>query len=656
MRYIDMPAKVIGGTVTSAIGLDMWPYDDGSNDPYWEGGSKPRAYRWEIVMDVTPQQHSSHRTRRPYWYDGTDISVGCYIASQTNGIALEIVSILEKTPTMVRCIVEDVLRYNTFRDPRGQGSGIFSTPAVSIVFETNESGFPVVDPIPATGVGELFYPNLMSRFENVDQNFNFMLYKPNHGFEVDDLISADSVNHTFVKSDSSHPYVIGKVTYTEFGPDHFMLSPIQKVDSKLPSLPGNVGDVLYVSKDVPGQYSLTGLQPVLVKLRDNTTSWVIGKKTGVTTEVGNTFEVNRIRCTVGGTGSPQDFVDAVNQFTLSHKVTATLVLSETDVSTSLPLFYGEPAFDLTTGAKPTAIINGVVVEFITTDMGMQQYGVGYCLEEDMVSDINSYNIPNVVASYSNNKITIKNLTGGEIRIENGLGDSSGVMFAGNNSASGLVEYTAASSNKVVRLDADDARAIDLLDVSGTTIDDFGLFSVENGKKAAAMFIEQGIRKADTYVVATIAARDSLNVMFGDQCFVENKGNDEWGHYIYTLDDVWVKIADKDSSETDSQTASVEITAGGDIYGEIHKISNGRRVTFVTVNVLEPFDGPATVEVGDNAIFDRLMGADQSDLNSVGSYSTTPSFVYSTGSDVGIVFNFNPAGSVTGRAKVAISYT
>lgn len=656
MRYIDIPAKVISGTVFSSIGLDLWPYNDGSGDPFWEGGSSPRSYKWEIVISVEPQTHSSHRTRRPYMYDGTDISVGNYVASQQDGTALEIVSILEKTPTMIRCVVEDVMRYNTFRDSKGSGNGIFPTPSSVIVFEINETGFPVVDPIPATGVGSFFYPNLMSRFENIDQNFNFMLYKPMHGFKVDDLISADSVNNTFVKSDSKHPYVIGKVTYTEFGPDYFMISPIQKVDSKLPMLPGEVGGVLYVSTTNPGEYALTGLQPVMIKLRDNTRSWTVGNVSGATTAVGSSFELNKVLCTVGGTGSTQDFVDAVNAFTALHKVTASMVLSETKVSSTLPLFYGEPAFDLTTGSVPTAIINGTVVEFKTTDSGMMQYGIAYCLEEDMVVDINAANIPNILATYTNNTITLVNSVGGEIRIENGVGDVGGVMFAGPNSASGMVEYTAPSTNQVVRLDADDARAIDLLDVYGSAVTDFGLYSVENGNKAAGMFIEQGIRKADTYVVATIAARDSLNTLFGDQCFVENKGNGEWGHYIYTLDNEWVKIADKDSSETDSQTASVEITAGGSTYGEIHKVSNGRRVTFVTVTVLEPFDAPAYVTVGDNAVFDRLMGADQSDLSSIGSYSTTPSFVYSTGGDVSIIFDFNPAGSTTGRAKVAISYT
>lgn len=656
MRYIDIPAKVIAGTMSSVVGLEEWPYDDGSNDPYWSGGSKPHSYRWEVVVEVTPQQHSSHRTRRPYLYDGTDISVGCYLSNQQDGVTVEIVSILEKTPTMIRCIVEDTLRYNIFRDPTGFGNGIFRAPAMVVIFETNESGSPVVDPIPPSGVGSLFYPNLMSKFENMDQNFNFMLHKPSHGFKVDDLISADYENNTFVKADSDHPFIIGKVTYTEFGPDDFMVSPLQKVDSKLPYLPGEVGDVLYVSNTTPGEYALTGLQPILIKLRDNTKSWTESNIPGATTAVGNTFEVNRALCTIGGTGEAVDFVDAVNQFSNLHGVNASLVSSATKITTSLSLFYGEPAFDLTTGAIPTAVINGKIVEFKTTISGMAQYGVAYCLEEDMAMDINSANIPNIEASYVNNTITLINLSGGEIRIENGTGDAADVKFAGVNSASGLVEYAEPSTDSVVRLEAVDARAIDLLDVIGETTEDFGLFSVENGKKAAGMFIEQGVRKSETYVVTNIAARDALDVLFGDQCFVQDKGNNEWGHYIYTLDDVWVKIADKDSSETDSQTASVEITAGGTPYGEIHKVSDGRRVTFVTVTVIEPFDGPATVTVGDPDGLDRLMSADQSDLNNVGSYSTTPSYVYSTGYDVSIAFNFNPAGSTTGRAKVAISYT
>ena len=231
------------------------------------------------------------------------------------------------------------------------------------------------------------------------------------------------------------------------------------------------------------------------------------------------------------------------------------------------------------------------------------------------------------------------------------------MFAGPNSASGLPLFTPPSTEVLVGLEAADARAINVFDVEGTAVSDFGLFSVENGVKAAGMFIEQGIRQAATYVVANIAARDALDTLFGDQCFVQDKGNGEWGHYIRTLDDEWIKIADKDSSETDAQTVEIEITHETDVSEIIHTVSGGSRVTFVTVTVTENFNGPNPVlTVGDDENDARLMTADQNDLTSLGAYSTTPSYIYSGEGDVNITFTFDASGSTAGKAVIAISYT
>lgn len=657
MRYIDVPAKVISGYVAQAKGVESWPYYDGRGDAYWSGGASPKQYRWEIVIDVTAQQHSSHRTRRPFYFDATDISVGNYVANTQTGITVQIVSIIEKTPTTIRCIVEDNLRYNTFRDPTRSGYGVFDTPSSVIVFETNQTGYPVVDPLPTSGVGPAFYANLMSRFQNFEENVNFLLHKPNHGFKVDDLISADPNTQSFVKADTSHPYVVGTVSFIDLGPHYFMINPIQKIDSSYPSLPGNVGDVLYVSGDRPGEFSLTGQHPVLLKLRGHTNTKTVGKVSGASTAVGSTFYVNHVLCTVGGEGSVQDMITAINEGSAEHGVMAHDESSATLVASTETFFYGEPAFDRSGGPAPSATINGHLVAFTTTAVGMSQYGAPYALEEDMATDINRANIPNISASYINNTLRLTNTSGGPIEITNVAADINGAMFAGPNSASGLPMLTPASTDILIGLEAVDARAIDLRDVSGTALSDFGLYSVENGIKAAAMFIEQGIRQAATYVVTDIAARDNLNALFGDQCFVQDKGNGEWGHYIHTLDGTWIKIADKDSSETDAQTVEIEITSDTALSEVIHTVSGGSRVTFVTVSVTENFNGGNPVlTVGDTEVSDRLMTADQNDLKSLGAYSTTPSFIYSGEDDVDIVFNFHASGSTTGKAKIAISYT
>ena len=274
----------------------------------------------------------------------------------------------------------------------------------------------------------------------------------------------------------------------------------------------------------------------------------------------------------------------------------------------------------------------------------------------MVIDINAANIPNIVASSLSNDLIIKNTSGGSITIVNGNGDAIGKGFAGADSISGLALSTSASSSYYVRLRAIDARAINLYDTNGTATSDFGLVSAENGIKAAALYIEQGIRQAATYVVASISARDALNATFGDQAYVQDHGNGEWGFYIYTLDNTWIKLADQDSSQTDAQSIEVTITPSSSSSELIHTISNNRRVTFVTVSVTEPFNAAATVSVGDDSSNSRLMTIDQNDLTVSGDYSTTPSYVYEFGTDVPIKLYFNSNGATIGAATVAITYT
>ena len=654
MRYIDLPAKVISGLVTTSYGSGLWPYDDGRGDPYWAGGSTPRDYRWVLDIEITPQPHSSHRTRRPFAFDGTDISVGDYISDQQDGITVQIVSVLQKSPTLIRCLVEDTLRYNTFRDQSSSGRGIFQTPASVIIFQANETGLPVLDPVPPGGVGAAFYANLMSRFQNFEENVNFLLHKPNHGFSVDDLISADPATNSFVKTDSSHPFIVGTVSFLDLGPDYFMVNPLQKVEQTFPALPGDVGDVLYASPTEPGEFSLAGQIPVLLKLRNNTKSRVTGTVFSGTTQPGNAFMLNRIQIEVGD-GSSSAVVSAINAQTAVHGVVASELSEPTETSASEGFFYGEPAFDRS-GAVPTATINGVLVTFSTMDAGQAQYGAAYALEEDMAADINAANIPGISAVAEGNVLKLIS-TMGDIEIVNGVADAGGVFFAGPSSATGIPLLTTASENSAVHLEAIDARPIDLFDVVGAPCEDFGLVSVENGIKAAAMFIEQGIRQASTYVVANIPARDAINALFGDQCFVQDKGNGEWAHYVRTLDNVWVKIADKDSSDTDAQTVEIEITHETDAADVIYTVSGGSRVTFVTVTVTEQFNGlNPTICVGDAEDNARLMTDDQNDLTSLGAYSTTPSYIYSGSQDVDITFTFNAANSTSGKAVIAISYT
>ena len=655
MRYIDTPAKVLEASVTSSVGLDRWPYDDGRGDPFWEGGAQPQPYRWEIILTVETQSHSGYRTREPFKYNGMDIKIGDYIADSISGTTVKIISISSKSETECICVVEDELRYNTLRSSGGFGFGMFSVPATAIIFEVNEEYLPVIDPVPESGLGPNFFTNLMSRFQNVEQNYNYLLAQESHGFALDDVVSAAPEVNGFVKTDIAHPYILGTVSNVDLGPDHFMINPIQKINT-YDYLVGDIGDVIYADDTSAGDLSLVGNNPVMIKLRNHTKTSTQGSIYSPSTAAGSEFKLNGVLVYLNE-GSTADMVSSVNEHTADTGVTASLIQLPTEARTdAAQCAIGEPAVLISFVAPYTSItINGYLVEFTVADEIVDD-NTGYVLEQGMASAINAADIPNIRAVSENNQLIIYNDAGGPISITNVVSDVNGNPVAGPSSGSGVVLETAANDDVAVRLEAVDARAINLFDTYGTAISDFGLTSAENGTKAAAIFIEQGIRRASTYVVPNITGRDAINALFGDQCFVQDKGNGEWGHYIRTLSNVWVKIADKDSSDTDAQTVEIEIDheTASDI---IYTVSGGSRVTFVTVTVTEQFNGlNPLISVGDEIDTGRLMTNDQNDLKSLGTYSTTPSYIYSGSQDVDITFTFDAANSTSGKAVIAISYT
>ena len=109
-----------------------------------------------------------------------------------------------------------------------------------------------------------------------------------------------------------------------------------------------------------------------------------------------------------------------------------------------------------------------------------------------------------------------------------------------------------------------------------------------------MNIEQGVRTGGTTVVSTISAIDGLVPAAGDQAYVTNKGDGEWGLYLYTGSD-WEEISNQDSATVDAKTLSTTFTmpAGGfgnSTTNNLGNISPGRKIMNVTVNVDTAFAG------------------------------------------------------------------
>lgn len=659
MGYNDVPAKVLEAFVVSQVGYGAWPHDDGTNDPYWKYGETPKDCFWELVLEVTPQTHSSHKTRQPKVYNGMDVKIGDYIASTLDGVSVKIIRIDRKVEGQITCIVEDVFRYNTYRDAAGLGNGLFSIPGSALIFELNETGLPIVDPLPANTVGPAFYPNLMSRFQNVEQSFNFILEQTNHEFEVGQLVSADADTQTFVLTDNDHPYMIGTVSFIN-GPDHFTINPIQKIIDDLDKLDGEIGSILYADEDTPGAVTLDlGTNPVMIKLRDFTLTEVEGVIPDGVTTPGNAIVLNGVNIAIGGTGTIGDLVSAINVSTNDHGVTASEIPVQTrseTVQSILNTYYGEPLLAIpTTGPKPSAVINGVTVVFQTSTDGMMKYGQTLSTPLDMAIDINAMSIPYIEAKAEAHSLILVQTGGAAINIQNVTPDARGNPFAGTGSASGLrLSQLGTGGQKIARLLAADARQINIANDIGDPLADFGLYSVENGIKAAALYIEQGVRTTTSKVVVNITGRDSLPAIIGDQAYVLDKGDGEWGLYLYDGSD-WQMISSAETAKVDANTYVIEIT-NADSLVEIGEVNAGSKVTQITVEVTEAFNGGASIAIGDDDLSNRLVSDDQVDITSVGTYIVSPSFVYPDGGgDVTLYVYLVATMATTGVAQITVNY-
>lgn len=655
---LNVPAKVLPCTVTTVTAQAFWQYDDGLGDAWWSGGGSPKPYRWEVILDVTQVSHGSHLTRTPYLYDGFDVVVGDYIAGATDGKALQIISISEKSETIITCIVEDKLRYNTFRN--ASGIGIFNAPGTAVIFQTNEYGDPMLDPLPTGIVSTDFYANISSRFKYLNPQNHFVLEKNNNNFEPGDVIAV-SASGFELASPENLDKLVGTVTHSGPGPHQFMLRPLNGVIDLVPGLPGELGDFIYPMLDGSGDLTTenTGVA-MFLKLKDSVPSTAMGTVRNATTAIGNVLELNSVQITFSGS-TIDSAVTAINNQTGAHKVTATKVQAP-NIAISDPLT-NTSAYGLIGGHVPfSASINGITVNFTTPTIGQAAYGQAVAVAEDMATDINAANIPNIVAYASQGKLFISNTSGGTITIGNIGVDAMGNTFAGNNSITSLSNsYPSVVGDFVLVLSRSDGGEIIMSDIVGFPSYDFGIVSGHNGSYAIGLNVEQGIRKTGTTVVSDLAARDSLpRVLVGDQAYVLDAGNGEWALFIWDGAG-WITIATHDSAATDANTlsATVDLPAGeGSITVDLGSISDGSKVVSAVVEVTDPVTGATStpsLTIGYGTQTDRLMSADQNDIETAGSYTTTPSFHYIGEGELAIIATLLANGATSGSVKITVTY-
>jgi hypothetical protein len=633
------PGKVIEVVVTATTGTDAWPYDDGSNDP-WYVNRNP--YRWRVEMSVPGENHSSHKTREPFVWNGLDVNVGDWIGGKNEPIAVKIIKIESKTVATVTCIVEDIDRFNTFNDPTGNGIGIFGT-GDAVIFELGDDGMPILNPLPF-GVPANFVADVESKFRIQNPVYRYRLQQKAHTLQVGD--QAAITPSGYVKASLSNDKVVGYVTDVGPGPDIFFIRPSTKiVERHLPALPGNVADYIYINDTMAGKLDNTpGGDPVFIKLSNEIPAYIKGTALNPALTPGNILTINGIPVTLTGATLASAITD-INLATVGTGVTAYLGLVSTTV-------VGTVSGPFTGNTPPvTASLNGTTI----TISSQSQYP-GWSVLGDIIYDINLLSDTHgVVASDDNGYLRLTNDSGGNITI---FDIDPPAPTAGNRKsfieATGLTSVPA-NTDQVIILKTSDGRQILLQNNTGDPLSELGLVSVDNGQLPIGLVVETGVRKADMYVVPNIPARNALVPKIGDQAYVVDTGQGEWGLYVWN--NAWGMIANHDSARTDAETISIDILWSNPTTNAIYRVSDGSRVSMITVDVLEAFNSISpSLTIGDVLDTSRLMGNNMIDLTVAESFVATPSHQYSTGgTETEINAYFNSNGATQGHAKVTITY-
>lgn len=648
---INKPPKVLDGTATAFSPKEFWAHQNGTNDPYWIGGSNPQYYQWEVDINVNSRQHGSHLTRTPFYFDAQDVEVGDFVAGAQDGKVVQIKKVLVKTNSSVKVLVEDTLRYNTFRDPTG--FGLFTAPGPVVIFQINELGHPMLDPVPGTCSTD-FFSNVQSRFQYMNPLTNYILEQAGHNFEQGDAICIEG--GLFELSDVDNvEHFIGTVVFPGPGPDQFILRPANGIIDFVPGLPGSVGEYIYPSIDGSGDLTTdaSSARPIFMKIADAIATSSYGDGIDPNGTDGDIIEINGTQLTLlSGTGSYDldDAVGIINSQTSAHKITALKTNAPTEVSSNTA--GNGNAYGIVAGYVPIGVtINGVSVTFTTDTSGSQNYGAGIADANDFVEDINAAGITNITASLTNgNEIKLTNKVGGSITIVNVSPDGGGNNWAGAGSLSSLDLTTAANTTTfALALIRDDGGPMTLRDLNGLFLNQAGVISGQTGRFALGLNIEQGIRASATSVVADITARDALLPLVGDQAYVIDDGDGEWGMYLYDGSN-WNRFNNQRAEDTDARTLTSGSLTLPIAVQDIGSISADRRVLNVAVKVITEIVGVCTlkVTVGTEEVFDIVKHGGTEE----GTYVAETTYITSNYEDIQIT---GMSAATSGEIKVEVTY-
>ncbi len=661
---LNIPNKVLATSISSVSGDSYWDHANGSADPWYSGSGTKKYYRWTITFSVTAQNHGSHLTRDDKSFNGLDIVVGDWVAMASSGLCWKIVSITSKDANNVTCVVEDWLRYNTFRVSTGNGA---PSSGSSVVFSLNEKGIPMLDPLPST-VASIFYPTVASRFEYLNPQTNYVLEQVSHGFEKGDIVAVSSTG--FAKANTATmAKMIGVVSHAGPGPNQFMILPNNQIIDFEPAIPGSQGDYIYVSSSGEFTTSDTG-KIAFLKLQNSIPTVLTGNIDGPTVPSNHSISLNGKTVTffdgggnVSATSMAANINSVANTFVVANTTpTPTVVISNTDA-----VAYGLVGGYVNFSAYIDSGSGNTLVNFTTDTQGQATYGIAVGIAEDMATDINAANIANLTAEKTgSNLLKLTEANGNAINIVSGNVDTNGNPFVGASNTSGLPTTTSATGTVRLKLTRSDGGPIDIYEATENFRVNTGISSGHTGMYPLAMNIEQGIRTGGTTLVADISSRDALNSQAGDQAYVTNKGDGEWGLFLYT-GSAWVQVSDEDSANTDAKTLTTTFTApiggfGTSSTNVLGNISPGRRIISVSVDVDTAFTGYSgstlpNIEVGTVADPDAYCDSPSNDLTVQENFICNADYVYpvSNTQDQLLRARLNHYNATAGNVTVKLTY-
>jgi len=177
------------------------------------------------------------------------------------------------------------------------------------------------------------------------------------------------------------------------------------------------------------------------------------------------------------------------------------------------------------------------------------------------------------------------------------------------------------------------------------------------------------------VVATLSARDALTPTLGNQVYVVNSDDGQgdyvnaWSLWIYTISgpsNGWTLLSRQQSSGGECSTIEYTIADNSPAVITVGTLPTGGRITLITIEVISPFSGTPSLEIGytienpsmPSPVPDGLMSTSEIDLTTVGTYSTISDILFGTDTlpgDVAITANYVAGIPGTGSAQIIVSY-